>query len=233
MSDPAPRRRPRLVGVLIISLIALVAIAAIASLSLDEGEIDPIEIDGAGSVQRLVGGIRQLEERLGEGDAPVSIEVFNDLQCEDCADYHRRVIEPLIEQQVRPGEVKLHYRHFSMSERASGLASFGAVAAAEQHHQWQFIDLFFRNQDEAARRGVTQELLDRLAGAILEFNVEQWQRDLEDPEIQETLDADAELAARRRLPAEPAVVVTGPRGDRELTDSPSLEQIEAAIAEVR
>ncbi len=216
----------------VIALIVAVAIAAIASLSLDEGETDPIEVEGAGAVQRLVGGIPQLGERLGEDNAPVAIEVFNDLQCEDCAAYHRRVVEPLIEGKVRPGEVKLVYRHFSMSERASGLASFGAVAAAEQHHQWQFIDLFFRNQDEAARRGVDQELLDRVAGAILEFNVEQWQRDLEDAGIQKTLDADAELAARRRLPAEPAMVVTGPRGDRELTGAPSLEQIEAAIGEV-
>ena len=37
------------------------------------------------------------------------------------------------------------------------------------------------------------------------------------------------LAAELELPAEPAVVVSGPGGQRELIESPSLEQIEAAV----
>ena len=231
MSEQTPRRRPRAVGVAVIAVAALVGLGVVASLSLDEGDTDPIEIDDAGAVRRLVGGIPQLKERLGANDAPVTIEVFDDLQCERCADYQLEVIEPLIERQVRPGRVKLLYRHYSMSERETGLASFGAVASGEQGHQWQFIELFFHNQDEAARRGVSEEFLDRIAGAILEFDVEQWQQDLDDPAVEEILESDNRLAAERRLPAEPAVVVHGPRSSRELIDSPSLEQIEGAIAE--
>ena len=231
MSAASPRR-PRLVGVIAIALIATIAIAAIASLSLDEGETDPIEITGAGEVQRMLGGIRQLDQRLGDDDAPVTIEVFNDLQCEPCAEYQLEVIDPLIEDEVRSGEAKLLFRHFTTSERASTLAAFGAVAAGDQGDEWQFIELFFRNQAEAAEHGVTDEFLERIAGAILEFNVEQWQAEFDDPEVQERIDADAELAGQRRLPGEPAVVVTGPGGDRELVESPSLAEIEGAIAEV-
>lgn len=232
MSAPAPGRRPRLLGVVVIAVIVAIGIAAIASLSLDEGDSDPIEIEGAGEVQRLLGGIPQLEQRLGENDAPVTIEVFNDLQCERCAGYQLEVIDGLVEGPVRAGEVKLLFRHFTMSDRASGVAAFGAVAAGLQGDEWQFIELFFRNQEEAARRGVTDEFLERVAAAILEFNVEQWQRDFDEPEVQERIDADAELAGQRELPADPAVVVTGPRGDRELIESPALGEIEAAIREV-
>jgi protein-disulfide isomerase len=218
--------------VIAIAVIAAIGIAAIASLSLDEGETDPIEITGASSVQRLLGGIRQLDQRLGDDDAAVTIEVFNDLQCEPCAAWQLDVVEPLIEDEVRAGEAKLLFRHFTTSERASTLAAFGAVAAGEQGDEWQFLELFFRNQAEAAEHGVTDEFLERIAGAILEFNVERWQQDFDDPEVQERIDADAELAGQRRLPGEPAVVVTGPGGDRELVESPPLEEIEAAIAEV-
>jgi protein-disulfide isomerase len=224
--------RPRVAGVIAIAVIVAIGIAAIASLSLDEGETDPIEISGAGAVQRLLGGIRQLDQRLGDDDAAVTIEVFNDLQCEPCAAYQLEVVEPLIEDEVRSGEAKLLFRHFTTSERASTLAAFGAVAAGEQGDEWQFIELFFRNQAEAAEHGVTDEFLERIAGAILEFNVEQWQQDFDDSEVRERIDADAELAGQRRLPAEPAVVVTGQRGDRELVESPPLTEIEAAIAEV-
>ena len=121
MSEPAPRRRPRPLGVVILALIALIGVALFASLSLDEGDTDPIEIDDAGDVRKLVGGIPQLEDRLGEDNAPVTVEVFNDLQCTDCADWQIDVIEPLIEEEVRGGDVKLEFRHWSMTERPSGV----------------------------------------------------------------------------------------------------------------
>jgi protein-disulfide isomerase len=221
------------VGVIALAGAALVLLFVIASVSLDEGEGGPIEITGQGDVQQQLGGIRQQDIRLGEPGAPITIEVFSDLQCSPCGDYQREVISPLIDGPVRGGEVKLEFHHFPMTQAGFGLASFGAVAAAKQHHQWQFIQLFFANQDEAERLGVSEELLDRVAGAILEFNVEQWQRDLDDPEVRETLEADDELRAELGFPAEPALVVSGPRGRRELIQSPSSEQVAEAIAQVR
>jgi protein-disulfide isomerase len=226
-------RRPRLIGVIALGASALVLLFVIASLSLDEGDEGPIEITGQGAVQQQLGGIRQQDGRLGEPGAPVTIQVFSDLQCRPCADFQREVVSPLIEGPVREGEVKLEFHHFPMTQAGFGLASYGAVAAAKQHHQWQFIQLFFANQEEAERRMVSEEFLDRVAGAILEFNVEQWQRDLDDPEIRETLEADDELAAEQQFPAEPALVVSGPGGTRELIQSPTLERVEEAIAEVR
>ena len=48
----------------------------------------------------------------------------------------------------------------------------------------------------------------------MNFNVEQWQRDMKDDDIQATLDADEKITAERRLPAEPAVVVGGAERDQ-------------------
>lgn len=228
----APRRRPRLLGLIVIGMIVLIGIGVIASLSLDEGDTDPIEIDDAGEVRKLIGGIPQLEARLGEDDAEVSVEVFNDLQCTDCAEFQLQVIEPLIADEVRAGEAKLEYRHWSMTERAVGVTSYGAVAAGLQGQQWQFIELAFRNQGVAERRGATQEYLDELAKGILSLNVEQWQRDLEEPEVAESLEEDDLRAIELRIPTEPSLVVSGPGGIRELLGTPSLTEVRDAIAEV-
>ena len=217
----------------VLVLAALLLIFVIASLSLDEGDEEPVEITGADEVQRQLGGIPQDGAVLGSSEASVTVQVFSDLQCVPCADYQRETITPLIEGPVRDGDLKLEFHHFQMAQSGFANASFGAVAAAEQDDEWQFIQLFFINQDEAPRTGATDEFLGQIAKAILNFNVEQWQRDGDDPEVTETLEADDELAAEHRFPAEPAVVVEGPRGDRELTESPSLERIEAAIADVR
>jgi protein-disulfide isomerase len=141
---------------------------------------------------------------------------------------------PLIRGPVRDGQLQLIFHHFPISA-ASGffLGSYGAVAAAKQDDEWQFIELFFINQEEAKKRGATQEFLNNVARAILNFNVEQWQHDMDDPDIEQTLKDDESLAADRSLPAEPAVVVGGPNGTRQLIESPSLAQVEAAIAQVR
>ena len=190
-------------------------------------------ITGAAETQSLLGGIQQDGSRLGASNAPVTVQVFGDLQCDPCSDWNRRVIVPLIRGPVRAGDLRLVFHHFPMTESGFGLASYGAVAAAKQDDEWQFIDLFYANQEEAKKRGVTDELLDNVARAIHNYTVEQWQRDRDDEDVQATLEADDELSAELRLPAEPAVLVDGPHGSEQLTGSPSLDEVEAATAKVR
>jgi protein-disulfide isomerase len=219
--------------VIVLGAIVVIGIFVVAALSLDDGEEEPIVTEGAGEVQQLVGGIPQLGNRLGQDNAPVTIEVFSDVQCERCADYQLETIDPLIEDEVRGGDVKLVFHHYSMDpDRATGVGGFGAVSAGLQDHEWQFVELFFRNQDEAPNDVISQPFLDQIANGILNLNVEQWQRDFNSDEIRERLEADEMLAVHRRLPLEPAVVVTGERGDRELVESPPLDQIRAAIDEL-
>ncbi len=231
MNEPQ-RRRPRLVGVIVIAVVGLIGFAVLASLSLDSGDDEPIDISGAQEVQRLVGGIRQLEDRLGDDDAAVTVEVFSDLQCEGCADYHLETIDPLIEDEVRAGEVKLVFRHYSMdADRATGVGGIGAEAAGLQDQQWQFIELFFRNQDRTGGDAgiINQDFLDQIANGILNLNVEQWQRDFNEEEVQDALEEDEMAAVERRLPLEPAVVVTGNALSEELIEKPSLDEIRRAI----
>lgn len=85
----------------------------------------------------------------------------------------------------------------------------------------------FRSNDSLG-----QDFLDQIANGILNLNVEQWQRDFNEDSIQDELEEDEMQAIARRLPLQPAVVVTGPRGDRELIEEPSLAEIREAIAEV-
>jgi len=218
--------------VIALALLVILLLFVIASLSLDEGDSEPVEITGADQVQRQLGGIPQDDAVIGSGDAAVTVQVFSNLQCEPCADYQEETISPLIEGPVRDGVLKLEFHHRPVSQSGFEEASYGAVAAAEQGDEWQFVQLFFINQAEAERVGATEDFFNQIANAILNFNVEQWQRDLDDPEVEETLEADDRLAAERRAPV-PSAVVEGPLGTRELGEFPSLEQIEAAIAEVR
>jgi protein-disulfide isomerase len=234
VNEVEPRRRPRVIGLLVLALCVGLLGFAIVSLSVGSGESEEIEITGAGEVQSLLGGIPQDDARLGDPSAPVTVQVFNDLQCDPCSEWNQEVIVPLIEGPVRSGDLQLVHRNFPMTQAGFFLGAYGAVAAAKQDYEWQFVQLLFVNQDEAKKQGADQEFLDNIARGvgIVNFNVEQWQRDMGDSDIVETLEADEMTSAERGLPAEPAVVVGGPNGTQELVESPSLAEVQAAIAEV-
>jgi Thioredoxin len=229
-------RRPRLIGLLVLALCVGLLGFAIVSLSVGSGgQNDEVKITGAEEVQSLVGGIPQDGPRLGSADAPVTIQVFNDMSCDPCSDWNQEVIVPLIQGPVRSGDVQLVHHNFPMTESGFFLGAYAAVAAAKQDYEWQFMELFFLNQEEAKEHGADQDFLNAIARGVgvVNFNVEQWQRDMQDDDIQATLEADEKITAERRLPAEPAVVVGGANGTKELIQSPSLGDVQASIAEVR
>jgi protein-disulfide isomerase len=237
VSEETPRRRPRLVGLIALAVVIGLLGFAIVSISIGtgtEGEGD-IQITGAAEVQSLLGGIEQDGARLGPPDAPVTVQVFNDLQCDPCSEWNREVVVPLIGGPVRDGDLQMIYHNFPMTESGFFLGAYAAVAAAKQDYEWQFVQLFFANQDAAEKHGADQEFLDNIARGVgvVNFNVEQWQRDMKDDDITTTLEDDEKLTAERRLPVGPAVVVGGPNGTKQLEESPSLAEVEAAIAEVR
>jgi protein-disulfide isomerase len=218
-------------------LAALVAggaalLAAMVVLSLGKPDPTLVRIDGVDAAQRLFGGIRQEGEELGDAGAPVEIAIFNDLQCKGCALYHLSVVPRLVEDLVRPGRARLVFRHFPMGSRSRSVGAFAAAAAAEQGRAWEYVHLFFANQNKT-RGEVTDEFMRRIAGSLpRRFDIERWERDRRAPEVARSLAADADLALELRLTAMPAAVIEGPAGRRVLTDSPTADEIERAVEEL-
>jgi protein-disulfide isomerase len=225
--------RSRLVPLAGLGVGAMALLTAIVFIAVGErGPAPPVE--GADAVQRLFGGLEQDGDALGSADAPISISIFNDLQCTDCADYHLETIPDLVEDLVRPGEARLEFRHRALGQKETTLAAFAATAAGEQDNQWQYVHLLFLNQEQARTEGVTDEFLERVAEAVPapEFDVGLWESDRDSPAVAARVESDAQLALDLRLTAAPAAVVEGAGGTIELEDSPSVAEIEAAAAEV-
>ncbi|HET6999048.1 MAG TPA: thioredoxin domain-containing protein [Solirubrobacterales bacterium] len=200
---------------------------------------DPtVEVTGINDAQRLFGGVPQEGDRLGSSDAPVTIQVFNDLQCANCREDFLDTIPTLAEDYARPGDAQLLYRHYSNSENVEQLGFFGAEAAAEQNYGWQYTYLFFHNQEEAGHFGVDQEFLDAIAAGIEELDYPKWKDDLErdgGPKgpLARRLAGYEELGSGLGIRIRQAAIVTGPNGTRTLQDGPKLARIEQAIREVQ
>lgn len=211
---------------------------AIVSISTQEAGDDVVHLSGISEAQEIFGGVPQEGDRFGSADAPVSIQIFNDLQCSSCRDDFLSTIRGLADGYARPGDVKLLYRHYSNSENVQQLGFYGAEAAAVQGYGWQYIFLFFRNQDEAERFGIDEDYLDTIAGGIEELNEPEWLEYLEgnggsDGAISQKLQGYEELGRDLGIRTGQAAIVSGPGGTRTLQDGPSLAQIEAAIEAVQ
>ncbi len=234
---PIPRRG-RLWVLLALALALLALGYALVEIATQEAGDDVVHIAGIGEAQEIFGGVPQEGDRLGSSDAPVTVQVFNDLQCSNCRGDFLGTIPPLVEGPVRGGDVKLLYRHYSASESPQELGFYGAEAAAQQGYGWQYTYLFFRNQDEAKRFGIDQDFLDSIAGSVGEMNEPEWLQYLEeeggsDGAIAERLEAYEQLGRDLGIRIRQAAIVSGPGGTRTLQDGPSLAQIEAAIEAVR
>jgi protein-disulfide isomerase len=234
----APARRGRAWILLVLGLAVVALGYAVVDISTREAGPAVVRVDGISDAQRLFGGLPQAGDRLGSSDAPVSIQIFNDLQCSSCRADFLSTIPSIVEGDVRSGDVKLLMRHYSVARNALELGFFGAEAAARQGYGWQYTYLFFRNQDEAERFGVDDELMASLAGSIDELEVAEWREVFDREEgaegpIAKILEGYEELGAELGIRAGQATIVSGPGGTRVLQEGPTAGQIEAAIAAVR
>jgi hypothetical protein len=236
---PLPRRgRLWVVALLAVGLFGLAY--TIVNLSTQKADPGIVHVAGIAQAQELFGGVPQEGDRLGSDDAPVTIQVFNDVQCSSCRDDFLETIPALMEKYVRPGDVKLLYRHYSNAETPQELGFYGAEAAADQGYGWQYIYLFFRTQEEAQRFTSERAFVDfskSIAGGVEELDIEEWERDIEenggsDGTIQQRLEGYEELGRNLGIRVGQGMVLSGPSGTKTLQEGPSLREVERAIAAV-
>jgi hypothetical protein len=244
MTDPAPDVKPaggrpgRIWVVLLLAAATVGLMIGIVGLSTQEPGEDFQKVAGAGDSQRIFGGVRQLDDRLGSADAPIQVQYFADVQSSTYQDQFLDTIPPITTTEVRDGNVQLLFRNRSLTRNATELAFYGVQAAANQGYAWQFAYLMVRNQEEAEKRRLNEEFLTTIAEAIPHLEIPEWKADFEeglapDSDMTRDLQEQDELAIQLEIRDEPAFVVTGPNGTEILQDAPDLESLQQAIDEVR
>jgi protein-disulfide isomerase len=233
----ATPRRGRAWVILVLSAGAILLGYAIVQIATRPAGGRVVHVAGIENMQSIFGGVPQEGDRLGSGDAPVTVQLFADMQCSSCRADFLSIVPGLVEGFARPGDAQLLMRHYSVAENPLEVGFFGAEAAAQQGYGWQYTYLFFRNQDEADRFGVNDEFLETLAGSIAELDVGEWREYLDaqsgsDGAITRTLEGYEKLGTDLRIRTRPAAVVSGPGGTRTLQDGPGLGEVERAIEAV-
>lgn len=215
-----------------LSVVALAVLGALISLSVGEAGPRSFPVSGLDAVQRTFAGIPQEGSTLGAEDAEVEIELFIDLRSVPGAKFEQEVVEPLVEELMRTRKAQIEIHHFSIGRTETTEAALAAIAAGAQGRQWQYAALVMRNLAAAGEQGVDREFLEAIAKMTPQLEFAQWLEDFDSPVTLDVGVQDSHLAFDLKLPAEPAIAVTGIGGSLTLTETPALDEVRVAIDRV-
>ncbi|HYH54386.1 MAG TPA: thioredoxin domain-containing protein [Solirubrobacterales bacterium] len=209
--------------------IAVVVVLIIVNAADEEG--GDTNIEGASEVSRELRGIPQQGMVLGDPAAPVELIEFGDLQCPVCAGYAEEILPPIIENQVRRGEVKIDFRNFTIVGPQSLDAGAAALAAGAQGRGWNFVELFYRNQGGENSGFADDDFLEAVAKSAGVKDSARWNRERAElgVKVEETSTEAEELG----LQGTPTFALRGPQTDGiEVIGTPgSTGDLEEAIDE--
>lgn len=181
--------------------VVIVALVA-ASLLLRGGDDSEGSPTSTVSPSTLLDGIPQDGAILGSEDATVTLIQFEDMQCPICKSYQQEGFPGIVEEYVRPGNVKLRFVGLAFLGPDSEKALLHVLAAGEQGKLWQLSDALYANQGDENSGWVTDELLERLAGE-LDLDWKQLQADADSAAVLQQANSMAAEAEQREVPGTP------------------------------
>jgi protein-disulfide isomerase len=162
-------RRLRMLGIALAGAVAVVVAAILISSSGggdNKGGQQAGPVAGAAEVNDRWAGIPQSGFAAGESRAPVRLVEFADLQCPFCKEAAVNTLPQLVQDEMRPGRLRMEFRNFAILGPDSEKAARAAAEAARQNKAWPFIELWYLNQGEENTGYVTDAFIRRIASAV-------------------------------------------------------------------
>lgn len=195
-----------IVGITVVALIvaAIFILPSIYEATRPVGEI----VQVTPMVRPLVDGLA-----LGEADAPVTVEVFEDFQCPRCAEFANQVEPQIVENYVANGQVRLIFRHFPVLDDLSGSresdqAANATMCAMEQGKFWEYHDIVYANwngENQGAYRDARLIAFAEAAG----LDMGQFNDCFEENRYRAEIEADLNLGRSMGVQGTPSVFVNG------------------------
>jgi protein-disulfide isomerase len=221
------QRQQRLVIVLLVAAVALLIAAGLAYPSI-RNALQPV-----GDIITITPQARPMAEgtALGDPNAPVRIEVYEDFQCPACRGYSEQIEHQLVDNYVANGQVYYVFRHFpflddGVTTRESDQAANASMCASEQGRFWDYHDILFANWDGENRGAFSDNRLIAFAES-LDLEMEQFNGCFQENRYQEEIEADLAAGRRANVQGTPSIFVQG----EQITPGfvPSYEQISASV----
>jgi protein-disulfide isomerase len=217
-------RRNQVLAIAGFAAVLLVVLIAVSQSGDDDG--------GGGDVETAVfEGLPQDGQALGRPNAQLTMVEFADLQCPFCADFATNVLPAIVEEYVRPGDLRMEFEPLTFIGPDSVSAAEMAVAVGQQDHLWDFVELFYREQGAENSGYADEEFVTGLAEQIEGVDVDEALDERDSAEVSRVIEEAAAYAESEGIDSTPSFLL-GPTGGRlEPLDFGSLEfsEFETAI----
>lgn len=189
---------PWLIGAGVFFILLIVVIVMISNSGSSTADIAPPDVPEEW-VSRTV---------LGNPDAPITVQAWEDFMCPACQQWNSQVKPNLFRDYIQTGDVKLVFRHFPLQMHAPG-AEMGAMAsecAADQDAFWPYHDRLFL---EAANRGQAGMQVERLIDYADEMGLDkqQFQQCIASQQHRDAVTASVTEAITMQLGGTPTIIV--------------------------
>jgi hypothetical protein len=167
-------------------------------------------------IARLLAGIPQQGRTLGWSLAPVTLQVFADLQDVDSRRWVLAFLPRIIKEFVRFGILKIEYRSFktnTLDPKTFVKQQTAAIAAGAQNKLWNYIETFYHEQGREYTPYVTENYIDDIASQIPGLNLARWHHDRNDGRRTEQAVADDQTGRADGIHTTPSYRL-GRTGDR-------------------
>ena len=195
------------VGFIAVVGIVVAAVAIVSGGSGDSGK-------SGDEINELLAGIPQEGTALGEPGAKVTLIEYGDMLCGSCKQFANEVAPELIEGPIRKGRARIEFRQWPILGANSDTAAFAALAAAEQGRYWEYLENFFNRDtssfDDALLKSVAED-----AGVP---DIEKWEEDRLNPELEDDLIRTEDEAADFGFSGTPSFAVQRGKGQPEAVE---------------
>lgn len=166
-------------------------------------------------VTALLRGIPQHGVTLGSPRAPLTVQVFADLECPTVKGLVVTYLPGIIDRWVRSGIAKLEYRSLetdTLNEQTFFRQEIAALAAGRQDRMWNFVLTFVREQESEYTGYATEPFLTGIATQVPGLDRRRWREAREDARLSQRVALSMQAARARSFGSTPSLVVNSARG---------------------
>jgi len=130
-------------------------------------------------VAELLGGIPQQGDALGRPTAPVTLQVYSDLECLTERGWVLGLLPAIVGRFVRNGRVRIEFRSFKTDTLSSTTfihEQAAALAAGAQSRAWNFVETFYYEQGKEYTPYATERYIDGIGAQVPGLRSAQWKR---------------------------------------------------------
>jgi hypothetical protein len=208
-------RTPRRNSVIRIGLVALAALAIaavatrISNVAGSSKQVSSARVER--EVSALLSGIPQTGDTLGQARAPITLQIFGDLESADVRTFVVLLLPDIIREWVRTNIVKIQYRSFMTASspypNAFVSQQAAALAAGVQGRLWNFIETFYHEQGQEHTRYVTEAYLNGIARQVPGLELSEWEGNRENSQLAKQVAEDDHVARAIGFPDAPVFLI--------------------------